>query len=144
MKNLIIVLLITLASTASARIGETYQQCVKRYGKHVSTKPVPGMPVAYHYKKNGWKITICYVSSVAVSVVYARVDGKDISETTSRTLVKVNLPNVKFKRTEGMNVGPQFKYVWKYQAAEKALMIINLPSIQEYKKARSKRETNGL
>jgi len=86
-------LAVMVCSTASARIGETLEQCVARYGAPDSgPKPAEGGLSAstYYFVKSGRDIQITFYDGKAVELLVHRRDGKVFSDSEVETMLSEN------------------------------------------------------
>ncbi len=62
-----LILLITLSTCVTARLGETKSECIKRYGKPVNTLQNGKLLV---FKVRGWYISTQFLKTTCDSIVY--------------------------------------------------------------------------
>ena len=97
MKNLIKFLLpVALLGVVEARIGETVEECEKRYGKPKVT------PDHHFYKKNGYNIAISFHKGKAHSITYGKISKDKISEHEVLILLKANKSDGKWEKENGI------------------------------------------
>lgn len=83
----ILLLTLSLHDQASARIGETFEQCIERYGEVVEKRGNDG----YVFEKNELKIT-CFISQASgkcVSISYFPLDQIELSKEKKLDILKV-------------------------------------------------------
>ena len=102
MKYLLLMLVLIAPQTASARIGETVEQCNKRYGKPV-TKDVNSMS----YIVKGYLLTLEFHKSVCDSITYSKTDDSPIADEVIK-----NLMSKAGKGWVVVGVSPEWK-VWE-------------------------------
>ena len=87
------------AAAANARLGETYEECVTRYGKPTEKLPndadtMPGVEI-YRFKSDKWGLAITFWKGKAYSIAYYTLDrsSPDIAPGEIAAILKLNLPN---------------------------------------------------
>jgi len=125
MKNLIIVLLITLASTASAQLNSTYAAFEAGLGKPVKVLRSPTTPAIFVYNSDGLVVKVCYVHGKAAAVTYTRKDGKAIEAVMLKKIFTGNVPNGKWHARDGA--------LWTRDGVHFANMIGNSVTIMNFK-----------
>ena len=96
MKTILLLLLLTLARSASARLGETLEQVTQRYGAPLATsgivavpaKPVPATIGTSTHSKAGIDITVHFHNGIAEKIVFSKPNG--FSEVEKRILMDAN------------------------------------------------------
>ncbi len=89
--SIVLLFLLALASQASARIGETLEQCVTRYGKAVESG---GRSAAF--KNGGYSITVSFEHKKAVILHYTKEkknssgDNAQLSDADIAAILKTN------------------------------------------------------
>jgi hypothetical protein len=123
MKSSVLLLLLALASTASARIGDSHEQLIDRYGEP-KTDPATKMMIQilpllsgstqYVFIYQGWRIQTALAPAkdgkrYVVRQSYQRVDGRAMTDYEVKAIL------------DAESAGAQ----WKPQQAEKTLNIAN-------------------
>ena len=148
MKYFLILLLLTV--TASARIGETPEECVKRYGK--PTKIVKERNQLL-FKKAGFLISVQFLSGKAGSVFYvkSKTDVLDrpleISPNERQILLKSNAA-AGWEKSESSIIDEVWINTKNRLSAtyntENILVVISLEKARANKKKRESKEEEGL
>lgn len=94
-------LILTLTISAQARLGETYEQCVTRYG--APTEKLPADPnemsgvETYRFKSDKWGLGITFWKGKAYSILYYMLDRStpNFAQAEIETILKLNIPDVK-------------------------------------------------
>ena len=101
-------LFLILAAAAHARLGETYEECVTRYGAPTEKLPkqpdeMPGVEI-YRFNKAQWGISITFWKGKAYELVYYKANRKspDILPEEIATIRDLSVPNAKWV-AEGNN-----------------------------------------
>lgn len=104
-----IIVTFALLATASARLGETYEQCVARYGQPTEKLPydrdnMPGVEI-YRFKSDKWGLAITFWKGKAYSIAYYTLDrsSPDIAPGERDAIMEVNVPNARWIE-KGRNV----------------------------------------
>lgn len=92
---LTLVLIVSLTATAQARLGETPDQLVARYGQPLSEtdQKADGDKVATSeaiFQKGGYQIDVTLVNGVSVAESYKKLNGDVMSVGEVRTLLTAN------------------------------------------------------
>lgn len=80
-------------STASARIGETFEQCVARYGAPDSgpeTDEDDSAARVYYFIKSGRDIRVVFYDGKAVDLFYSRLDKRAFSDSEVQKILAEN------------------------------------------------------
>ena len=129
--------LLAFTTNAQARLGESIEQCNKRYEKPILIEKEEQI---IHYLKNGIKVKVYFHKSKADCIFYRLRESKPLSDHMINQLLKVNGKNwKKFKTTDeafyyldnnnrvaGHNFMKHFLMIWtkgnkdRYEAAKKA------------------------
>jgi len=98
----VITLSFILAAIANARLGETYEECVTRYGSPTEKLPkqpdeMPGVEI-YRFNKAQWGISITFWKGKAYELVYYKANRKspDILHEEIATIRDLSVPNAKW------------------------------------------------
>jgi len=84
----LIVLALTLAGSAHARLGETKEQIQVRYGK-----PVKETSSDAQYEKQAWRIAVRYLDGKAVSETFTKAEAAEISHNEVEIILLKNANN---------------------------------------------------
>ena len=89
MKKLIVLAAcMVIASAVQARLGETYDQCIERYGQ-----PVSDNGKTYEFKKPPFNVSVTFRDNRAVAVFYQKpgsIIGEHIQKTEVLTILDAN------------------------------------------------------
>lgn len=86
-----IALLLFSATLASARIGETLEQCVERYGKVMSTsKDTEGRPTSI-FIKGTFTVTVRFVENKSCEIFFSKMER--FTDIELKTLISANGTN---------------------------------------------------
>lgn len=85
-------ILFVMPTALFARIGETFEQCITRYGN--GTEVPPGY---YRFTKNGFEVSVHFNNGKADSISYT--GAKPFSEAQIQQLLAINAPEKKWKIT---------------------------------------------
>lgn len=80
MKHLVLIIGLLIPQLAQARIGETREQCDKRYGKILSSEAgaIPGETIV-GYEKSGYFLNVTLFHNICHSIFYAKTNREKIS-----------------------------------------------------------------
>lgn len=83
------IFLFIIASSAYARIGETEQECIQRYGKPVTNKADTAFPLLRNavnrtYEYQGWQIRAAFINNHAVKIAYAKLSTPNQSSVINK------------------------------------------------------------
>ena len=114
MKALILFFVLAATSSAFAHLGESFDECVQRYGKPMSNTDNYGRVEIATFTKSRFKITITFLDAKAVSVVYRLAaktgwDSVDISEEEIKDLLEINSDGKEWKQTNNDPIEPMWK-----------------------------------
>ena len=96
MKKLLILLLILAPTMAQARIGETKEQCIERYGNPI--KEVKERRICV-FTKSGFRISVHFFVNRVDFIQYTKVDSNVITAEESRKLIAKNKENSRYELT---------------------------------------------
>ena len=95
-------LLLLLPAVALARLGETYEQCVDRYGQPIEEES--GLTIgslkargSVFQTESGWEIYAIFVDGRAIQVAYSRHPSRDLTADQTRQLLLENSSGEKWK-----------------------------------------------
>ncbi len=94
MHRLILLLILLLPALAQARLGETHEQCVARYGS--PTEEIPDFAIGSMkvlgsiFQKDGLEIFAIFVDGRAIQVAYSRRPAADLPAAQIQTLLTDN------------------------------------------------------
>ena len=88
-------LVVTVAGTAHARLGETPDQLVQRYGQPLTEKDQKGegdkIPLAdVVFQKGGFQVSVTVVDGLSVAESFKKINGQAITTLEVRTLLGAN------------------------------------------------------
>jgi len=88
-------LVVTVAGTAQARLGETPDQLVARYGQPLSEKDQKGEgdKIALAdvvFEKGGFQVSVTVVDGYSVAESFKKINGQPITTLEARTLLAAN------------------------------------------------------
>lgn len=87
----VIVLGLVLCSTTQARIGESFDDCVKRYGSPVKDLDADApLEKEYSFQKSGLDINAGFMDQKIQKIQFAKTDFSSLSETEIDLLLKAN------------------------------------------------------
>ena len=133
---------LALCHLASARIGETLDQVLKRYGRCLKTDTVANGQVYKLFRKSGFKILVHFYEKKVDEISYSK--DTDIFDDELKALMQDNAP--------GQWVGSGWPaYSWhnasgisaRYSFEHRLLMILTDAALEREKKG-SKDAPNGL
>jgi hypothetical protein len=87
------ILLLGLPSVSNARIGETLQQCVARYGQPDGEPEEGGVhPKATNcaFVKDGLELLVTFYQGKAVDIIFSKLDERSFSPSEVEELLKAN------------------------------------------------------
>lgn len=87
------VLMFSLPSVSTARIGETLQQCIARYGQPDSgpeESVVHPKATDCAFIKNGLDVSVVFYQGKAVDIMFRKVDGSSFNPSEIDELLKAN------------------------------------------------------
>ena len=144
-----ILLLFLLCAPAFGRLGETKDECEKRYGKPVF---IDGTVARYH--KNGFKIVIMFVDDKACSLGFGHIDPVEkISKIERDGIVKANAGNRRVLVIDEGNIAKALHnseyadFILVTQADDKSLIItdqISSKKIRDQGEAEEKQSVEGF
>lgn len=89
MKRLAVLLAVLLVcQSASARIGETLEQCIARYGKPVHVHPVEDL---VQFEKNEIKITVVFLRATCQAIMFESAISDELTDAQLKILLTANL-----------------------------------------------------
>lgn len=95
MKRIIILLLlIIITNIASARIHDTKEQCIDRYGPVIKTTDNENI---YIFTKSGFRIAVHFFDGYVDFIQYTKVNSNVITDDESRKLIEKNREKYKHK-----------------------------------------------
>lgn len=89
MKYLLLILALMIPQMATARLGETMEECDKRYGETIGVDKA-GVGTLVIYAKGDFKITAGFMGDVCHSLIFKRKDGRKIDDVTLDLLLAKN------------------------------------------------------
>lgn len=88
MKLLLIAIAALSIQSASARMGESLNQCIVRYGQPAESQG------QYHiFIKNGFRIYVMMDKQIVGGIIYEKIDKDNFSDIEIQTLLKTNSNN---------------------------------------------------
>ena len=98
MKCLILILSLIIPQIAAARLGETMEQCDKRYGDVVAHQEIQGLDTKA-YKNGAYFMMASFVDGKCCSLVIQTSDAGSLTMNVARAIVKNNIPSAAFLGT---------------------------------------------
>jgi hypothetical protein len=96
MKGLLLIVALMIPQMAMARIGETLEQCDKRYGDGVEAPSTKEGFEKRAYQKKPFLIIACYMNGKCETIEYATTEKSRLDVDTAKILVGMNLAKPKF------------------------------------------------
>ena len=95
MKCLLLILALMVPQMALARIGETIEDCKKRYGQPSSERLVGEGTTHFLTQHNlrGYEISCYFADSICWKIIYRKLNGKSVDNTMVKKLLKLAAPN---------------------------------------------------
>jgi hypothetical protein len=95
----LLVIMLAAQSIAEARLGETFEQCVTRYGPLIRQVGKPDNP-QFIFEKDGITVGINFLDGKAAQISYSRARGAPITELEVQQLLEVNSNGSKWQYDE--------------------------------------------
>lgn len=129
--RLLILLLLLVHTGAQARLFETLEQCIARYGKPDAVEDSEDF---YRFEKAPFKILVFTdAEKRCQSIIYSRIDGEHIDEVTLAYLAETNLPKAEtvidgsvWKNADGMAQYTRANRLFSVTSAEGAAALEKL------------------
>lgn len=106
----LILIAMLIALSASARIGETKVECIKRYGKPTEeTKESKTEVNELYFNKSGYSITTYFIKGICKKIMFSkhrRTTGRNLSENEIAILLKP-YGNIKINKDISLNTYSQ-------------------------------------
>lgn len=99
----ILTILLSFCLSAFARIGETPEECIKRYGEPESKLGEPGEDSIFYmtFDTGDFKINVSFLNGKAGLICYGKSRGGELSLSDIEHFLKVNNLNGQWKETTG-------------------------------------------
>lgn len=122
-----------MVSPASARLGETLEQCRKRYGKEIEVDKENG---AIAFEKKGWIITVMFLKGRAGALIFQHkkepggIFNPNISDVEIAALLKANGDGLKWTPSDDIDFinqkffTPNAEKVASYDTVESRFFIM--------------------
>jgi len=94
---LFVVFFASVILPAEARLGETEEQCVARYGSPEPSKPGVDNGNTLVFKKNGIEIDARFENGKCVDLSFSKEDGTDFTDDEISTLLSLNSQGLVWK-----------------------------------------------
>ena len=98
MKHLLLMLALMAPQMVMARLGETMEQCDKRYGDVVSQQEIQGLDTKA-YKNGAYFMMASFVDGKCCFLVIQTSDAGSLTMDIARAIVKNNIPSAAFLGT---------------------------------------------
>jgi hypothetical protein len=97
---LLVIALLSSALPSNARLGETLEQCVARYGNPVTPMDVAdssgGKKGQAIFEKNGYSIAIAFLGGISESEMFSKDDKSAFTDTEKDTILNANAENLRW------------------------------------------------
>jgi hypothetical protein len=140
------------AFLAEARIGETREQCVARYGAPVSRSNQPSHVASFF--RSGFQIDVEFHNGKAESLAFAKSaekarTGEQISETELKLLLEANAGGQEWEKMEVVSMDSQWATkdrtrVASYSPIRKVLFVATAECIRRGAEAKKSEEAKSL
>ncbi len=102
--------IVTVAGTARARLGETADQLVQRYGQPLSENDQKGegdkiAQADVVFQKGGFQISVTVVEGLSVAEGFKKINGQALTTTEVRTLLSANSQGREWEAPESEHGG---------------------------------------
>lgn len=155
MKSLLLLGLLSFAwlggtGRCHARIGETYDQCVARYGEPINSQKTGAAGIGSGFtgfKKNGYLIAVIFFKDVVSYEFYCKADNSDLSQDEKETLLTAESNGLQWTKDQSSDA---FQVVWRRSdgtlASDKAgspMLSFTSPDFLAALNAKSKSDTQA-
>ena len=151
-----VVLFLMIMLPLHARIGETSEECIKRYGNPIDSDYVPvpeGCIIVegdYHFSKNGFDILVHFYEGKADYILFSASDFSEMSDKDVATLLDANIGSGSWKEDKSAKhdrvfISSEKKILADYSHSPySALAICTLDYYIRLKEAEKRKEDERL